>query len=163
MGKHGAKPTPTVFLKLRGSRKLYDRKNEPKINPGLPDMPDWLPEDAKMDWFRLTKKLLDYHLITNIDGEMLARYCLLLVSWRQNVKLWEKAGFAATYAIKTDDGLHVKCLQVSPVMSAINRLEDKLRRIEAEFGLSPSARAGMGSRRTNDDFGDKSRFVSAGA
>jgi P27 family predicted phage terminase small subunit len=157
MAKTGPKPIPTALMALHGERTMYRRKNEPKLSTGLPEIPDWLPEEAKADWFRVAKLLLDHKLVTKVDGEMLGRYCGYLLAWRVNYALWKQGGFAGTYALKDDNG-KVKCLQVSPLMSVINRLEDKLRRIEDAFGLSPSARAGLIKNEDDSDSKDKSRF-----
>lgn len=162
MSKRGPKFKPQITLQKRGSRRTYDRKNEPSGKGDVPVKPRWLPKEAWSDWKRVTGILERRGLIANCEAEMIARYCLVLVAYRKNVKIWVKDGYKATMVIKDEKGKK-KCTQTSVIMAAVNKLEDKLRRMEAEFGLTPSARAGIskgdnGGNENNEGKKDKSRF-----
>ena len=139
MGRRGPPPTPTAILKLRGSPLATKRRNlhEPKGPPGKPRCPDWLDADAKVAWRHLIPKLEMMGVLTQIDGNALARYCRLWSRWRTAEAFINKHG--EMYPLKDDRG-KVKCFQSFPQVSTANKLAQQLTRLEQEFGMTPSAR-----------------------
>ena len=138
MGRRGPAPTPSAILKLRGSRKLENRKGEPKPHRGAPTCPSWLDTDAKAVWKNLAPKLDAMGVLTLVDQHALARYCHLWVQWRTAEAFIKENGFV--YPLKDEKG-DVRYVQQWPQVSIANKLAQLLARSEAEFGLTPASRA----------------------
>jgi P27 family predicted phage terminase small subunit len=176
MGKRGRKCLPTTLLIAHGSNAIYKRRNldtEIKAPAGpLPECPTWLNDAARTIWFRLTPAMHKMGLLSDVDVEPFARYCDTLALWHKARTMIEKAGIIIT--IRADgregdvgeDGKptklqgKIKSCQIAPWMTVYNRLTPMLHKMESEFGLTPSARAGMtkpgnenGSRNKNRFFG----------
>ena len=72
----GRKPKPTAVKKLEGNpgkRKLNTK--EPNPGKGMPDCPAWLLPEAKTEWIRLSEKLNQMGVLTDIDRSAFAAYC----------------------------------------------------------------------------------------
>lgn len=72
----GRKPKPTAVKKLEGNpgkRKLNTK--EPNPGKGMPDCPTWLLPEAKTEWIRLSEKLNQMGVLTEIDRSAFAAYC----------------------------------------------------------------------------------------
>ncbi|HEX5690519.1 MAG TPA: phage terminase small subunit P27 family, partial [Roseiflexaceae bacterium] len=138
MGSRGPAPTPSSILKLRGSFRA-DRSHDELIPPeGEPDCPDWLDEEAKAAWTQLSPLLKPMGVLTKVDGNALSRYCQLWARWKKAELFIQKHG--DTYPIKDDSG-KIKCLMPFPQVAIAHKLAALLGRLEAEFGLTPSARS----------------------
>src|ERR1051326_4721982 len=164
MGQRGPKPTPTPILQLRGSTLVTRRRRQREARgpAGRPDPPDWLLDDpvAKSAWEQLVPMLTCMDVLTRIDGNALARYCRLWSRWRKAEEFISKNG--DMFPIKDDNG-KVKCLQQWPQVAIAHKLAQQLTKLEAEFGMTPSARARMqlpGGGQEGE--GAKARFFEAG-
>jgi P27 family predicted phage terminase small subunit len=133
----GRKPTPTAILKLRGSQHVKKRGREPAADGLTPECPDWLNDLARACWERLVPMLLAMRVLSRIDQNALARYCTTWARWREAIDFIQKNG--SVYTLKDDDG-KAKCLMQFPHVGIANKLGLELGRLEAEFGLTPSAR-----------------------
>jgi P27 family predicted phage terminase small subunit len=140
MGKRGPKPTPTGVLKLRGSTLVSKRREALEVNgpAGTPDRPDWLDDDAKAAWDEVVPMLEGMGILTRIDGPALARYCRIWSRWRKMESFIDEKG--EMYPIREEGG-KVKCFQQWPQVAIAHRLALQLTKLEAEFGMTPSARA----------------------
>jgi phage terminase small subunit len=114
MGRRGPPRTPTALLKLRGSWRAKTRQDEPQPPPGLPVCPDWLNPEEAAEWQRLVALLAASDVVSVLDATELARYCRLLVKWR-NYK--------------------------DPTRPGAVRIAPTLAQLSAEFGLTPASRA----------------------
>ncbi|MCK6483035.1 MAG: phage terminase small subunit P27 family [Phycisphaerae bacterium] len=143
MGRRGPAPTPTPILKLRGSTLVTQRREAREVRgpSGLPDCPEWLAADAeaRAAWDQLVPLLETMGVLTRIDGHALARYCRLWSRWRKAEAFLDKHG--EMYPIKDDSGTKTKCFIQWPQVSIALKLAQQLTRLEAEFGMTPSARA----------------------
>lgn len=137
MGARGPRPTPTEVLRLRGSWRANLNRGEPQPEPGPPERPEWLDADAAAAWDALAPRLEAMNLLTRIDGNALARYCVLWTHWRRAALFVDKYG--TSYSIKDGNG-RVKCIAQFPEVAQIHKLSVALSRLEVEFGLTPSAR-----------------------
>jgi len=142
MGTRGPVPTPTAVLKLRDSTLVRKReqRGEPQPERGIPTRPHHVTKDARALWSAITKMLDDMQVLTVIDGGQLERYCFMFVQWRQLQRVIAK--FSST------DDLLVGSLKndgtrpiVRNAWSEAHRLDAALKQIEAQFGLTPAARA----------------------
>jgi P27 family predicted phage terminase small subunit len=150
MGLRGPKPTPTEKLRLRGSNRACSRKKEIEIPKGVPDMPKWLPNQARQDWFRVTKLLLDNKLMFMTDAEAIGQYCLQLMIFQRNLKKWARNGYSTVREGKNKNGN--KYQQSSPYLLNNKKILETLMKMEARFGLDPSARVG---RNKPEGYSDK--------
>ncbi len=162
MGKRGPKPTPTKTLKLRGSWRANDRKAEPQPDATRPKCPPWLNQEAKATWKQIVPQLADMGVLTKIDGNALARYCDAWARWRKMAAFMDEKG--EMWASHEPDWVDkqgevqkgkIKYLQQFPQVGIYHKLGQMLTRLEAEFGLTPSARAGIsvpaGQQGANED------------
>lgn len=119
MGLRGPPPEPTAKLRSRGSRLPKQRTAEPEFPPGTPDRPERLEGEALAYWNRHTPGLVGVGVLTPEDGDAFARLCELHGRY-----------VALAAQVADDETLHK---QWSDVV-------DKLLRLEAHFGLTPSSR-----------------------
>lgn len=139
MGKRGPKPTPTAILKARGSWRAKAREHEPQPGRGVPRMPPWMMPEAKRIWQRLAPQLAAMGVLTTVDGDALTRYCQSLARWRRAQVILGRKG--DTYSTKTDAGHQV--IKPRPEVAIAGKLDGVLAKLEGQFGLTPSARAGL--------------------
>jgi len=140
MGKRGAKRKPTAILKLHGSRQVEQRKGEPIPPSGRPRCPTFIDDHAKQAWKQLIPQLEQMGVLSKIDKNALIRYCQTWSRWRNCAEFINEHG--ETYPLKDNNG-NIKCLQQWPQVGIYNKLSDSLLRLEAHFGLTPSARASI--------------------
>ena len=136
MGERGPAPKPTRIKELEGNPgKRALPKNEPRPELGAPDMPEWLPEDAKAEWRRVAPELSRLGLLAKIDGSALAAYCEAFSRWKQAVEMMAEDGIvfvtAAGYTAQ------------HPAVGIANKAKVDMLRFGREFGLTPSARGRM--------------------
>jgi P27 family predicted phage terminase small subunit len=131
-------PTPTKLLELRGSWRAKTRRGEPGREVEKPVCPQWLDPEAKALWKRLTARLAEAGLIARLDEFALARYCTLFVRWRA-CEEWLRA-YGTTCQVKNALGEVVGLVSWPQVRQAAVLCE-QMGKIEANFGLSPAARA----------------------
>lgn len=134
MGKRGPKPLPTAILEARGSREVASRAGEPKPPLGAPETPNFLEGDSLATWNQLVPQVLAMGVLTTIDWAALARYCCLWVQWVRCIKFVEANGM--TYEVNNG-----QCQAMYPEVGQITKLSTVLSKLEADFGLTPSARA----------------------
>ncbi|MCC7387326.1 MAG: phage terminase small subunit P27 family [Phycisphaerales bacterium] len=137
MGARGPRPLPEGVLRLRGSPRADLIRSQPKPPLEPPPKPGWLGEEAGLAWDELVPRLMQMKVLSKIDGNALARYCELWVEWQTALAFVRKHG--STYPIKDGNG-KIKSLGQFPQVAQIHKLSLALSRLEAEFGLTPSAR-----------------------
>lgn len=127
MGKRGPAPVPNAIKKARGSWRGNVNPAEPEVKEPLAiPPPEWLTnEDAVECWNRL-RPLLGWVRFT--DGNIFARYCETWGRYRQRCR--ELAGAVVTEQKESLD-------------ARIAKLAELLLRMEAQIGLTPSARANV--------------------
>jgi P27 family predicted phage terminase small subunit len=137
MGKRGPKPTPTAILAARGSWRATANPGEPRPERGMPSTPSEVreDEDAHREWRRILPKLDAAGLLTKLDGEVLGNYAIMralrLRAYRALRDL--RAANPGKPVEQTDTG--------QKIVRQVLDLTKALRATEAEFGLTPSARA----------------------
>jgi phage terminase small subunit len=137
------KKTPTETLAKRGSWRAKERGNEPK-----PPAPNALPAHtlsgrAAEVWEELGAKLLVSGLLTVADVPAFRRYCRITAAWERAMEDVETGQKLDRQAILT-----------------LAKLEEMLRKLDANFGLSPADRTSIAvAPETND----KSKFFARSA
>ncbi len=84
----GRKPKPTAVKKLEGNpgKKKLNTK-EPVPGKGMPDCPKWMLPDAKEEWVRLSEKLNQMGVLTEVDRSAFAAYCQSYARWKNSYKV----------------------------------------------------------------------------
>ena len=130
----GRKPKPTALKKLEGNpgkRKLNTK--EPVPDKGMPDCPAWLLPDAKEEWHRLSEKLNQMGVLTEVDRSAFAAYCQSYARWKEAQAHISSEG--ATY--ETENGMQ----RPNPYVAICNTEQRLMMQAASEFGLTPSARS----------------------
>lgn len=132
MAKRGPKPKPTKLKIMSGVR--ADRVNaaEPKAT-GAPVPPGHLSARARAHWDRLVPALQAAGILGAIDSDALALYCETYARWvaaEANI-----AEFGAVVAT-TKGGT-----KLSPYVTLASECSQRLIRLAAEFGMTPSSRS----------------------
>jgi P27 family predicted phage terminase small subunit len=140
MGRRGPKPQPTAVKTAKGNPgKRAINKEEPKPPAATEfEPPVWLPDVGKIEYRRLGKQLKTLGLLTNLDLNTLANYCLAFshVVACQN----ELATSGTTITMETQNGSYpMTAPQFNQLMKALQQME----RWGTQMGLSPSSRAGL--------------------
>ena len=85
MGKRGPLKKPTKLKLLQGvpggEHKLNENEAAPKLLDDTIPSPSWLCDRGKAIWKEVAEKLSKNGLLSEIDTNMLARYCDLAVRW----------------------------------------------------------------------------------
>jgi P27 family predicted phage terminase small subunit len=140
MGKRGPRRTPTSILQARGSSWASRRKGELKPDAGEPVMPTWLDDAAKTCWQQLVDMYRPLGLLTLLDANALARYCRTWSRWVAVEQFLVTNG--PTYPV-TDANGNLKRVSAYPEVAISRQLAEQLRRLEIEFGMTPSSRANL--------------------
>lgn len=130
----GRKPKPTALKLLTGNPgKRAINHAEPKPRIVLPKPPEHLSEDEKAKWKATVRELYPLGLVTTIDKDALAMYCVIYIRWIKAEKLVREKG----EIIKTAAGNIIQ----NPYLSIANRALEQLNKLGAEFGMTPSSRS----------------------
>jgi P27 family predicted phage terminase small subunit len=105
---------------------------EPKPRVVMPRPPEHLSADEKEKWKAVVRELHPLGLVTTIDKDALAMYCVIFVRWIKAEKLVREKG----EIIKTAAGNIIQ----NPYLSIANRALEQLNKLGAEFGMTPSSR-----------------------
>lgn len=150
----GPPKTPVAVLKMRGSWRARGREDAAATSKELCGAPpSYLCSEAKTEWRRIVKCLGAIKLGSAADRHALAGYCDA-VAWFARVTRERNEIAAACY--EDSDGEHTK-----RIIAVHARALDALIRTAREFGLTPSARAGLKpEHETKDTKAAKERFFS---
>ena len=143
MAARGRPPKPTKVKERAGTLQRCRQKNEPTPDPELPPFPDWASQRAKPYWDEIGKYLYDNGLLTRLDQTALALLCEALCEYCDCRAIFEadaKDGNpAANYVVTTDKGNLIQ----HPAVGAMNKAWGKAVKMLTQFGMTPSARAGL--------------------
>jgi P27 family predicted phage terminase small subunit len=134
MGERGPAPTPSNIRALRGTPTRALPKDEPKPQLKIPKPPDTLTDGAKKYWDEYSKLLLGMRVLSEVDAQGLAMLC------EYTAYFWE------LNAITRKEGVVVKlgpngATGYNPNWVSMNKAAEAMKKLLAEFGLTPSARA----------------------
>lgn len=104
----------------------------PKLKREIPTPPAVLSGQALIEWRRVTRILHDMGLLTRADTDVVALYCQALAQWKDSTKHVKDEGAV----IMTKSGYPIQ----NPHLSVANRCSRDMQRLQAELGLTPSAR-----------------------
>ena len=128
MGKRGPKPTPTAVLALRGSKRanLRDAEPTPAHLDGTPPAPARLTDEAARVWNAAAPEMAATGVLTSLDLTAFERLCRTEALWSRQAKQIEESGQICARAVRT-----------------LAKLEEALRHLERNFGLTPADRVGL--------------------
>lgn len=136
MGKRGPAPKPTKLKILNGNPgKRPLNEHQPQPSAGEPQCPDWMPAEAKRKWRELVPELLRIGMLTVVDRETLAAYCLACSELKQATERLQKDGRYQT----TKNGY----LTDHPAVAQQRSAMEVIKRFSVLFGLDPSSRQGI--------------------
>ena len=154
----GRKPTPTKILEARDSwhAKTAARRSEPKPKMGKPKCPTWLKGRARSMWKKISGDLFDLGVLSLNDENTLVRYCQLWARWRKCEEFIEKNG----ESFQTESRNGELSYRLYPESRVAQALAAELRKLETEFGLTPSSRSRIVIDESNkgERVKDKARF-----
>lgn len=139
MGTRGPAADPVALTLIKGNaRKLPVHALTEALRPTvhIPDCPDHLNDEAKLEWARITPELKKLHIISNIDLAALAVYCQAYGRWVMVERQLKDLGDDALVD-QTPSGYR----QISVLLQISNRAVEQMHRFLCEFGMSPSSRA----------------------
>jgi P27 family predicted phage terminase small subunit len=145
----GRKPKPTTLKILEGNPGKRSLKDGPPPAPaGIPECPDFLDDEARAEWFRMTKELLDMGLLTRADRTALAAYCVAYSRWVAAEAQVRRLGPIVKSPLKNFP-------MKSPYLTVADQALETMRKFMVELGLSPSSRSRIrvpGNPRATDEF-----------
>lgn len=142
MGHRGPPPTPTHILSLRGSKRaVYERGEEPLPEIARPERPEGMPEAVGTIWERLVVVLEGMGVLTVADGPQLQRYAYYFHEWDARRKVLERFVGPDALALAYNDEDKI----LSGALRDSLKLDQALKQIENNFGLTPAARARIGA------------------
>ena len=128
------KNTPTQVLRNRGSWRAKNRDGEVEGQHFTEPCPEWMTDRAKAKWFDLIPRLVGSNILTDLDGDVVSRYC----SW------WDS---------------YLTVLETNPsCYTDLSRCEAALHKLGSKLGLSPSDRVGLKSNKPDKDAKDDKSY-----
>lgn len=130
----GRKPKPSAIKELEGNPgKRAINTQEPKPESVIPSCPPHLIGPARTEWKRITKELEKLKIISLIDKAALSGYC---IAYADVIKATNKIKKQGEVIISEKGGLYQ-----NPWVSIRNSAIDRMVKIAAEFGMTPSSRS----------------------
>jgi len=133
----GRKPKPTKLKELAGNpgkRPLNSSEPQPQVPDKTPYVPRHLNDEGKKEWRRIVSLLMDLGLYTEIDRAALAMYCQAWGRWVEAENKLKEKGEVLTS--EETGGMYQ-----NPWLSVANKAFEQVRKLEAEFGMTPSSRS----------------------
>ena len=147
MAQRGIKPKPTALKELEGNPgKRQLNVNEPKPLAKAPSCPKWLDPEAKKEWRRLSKKMEQIGILTEIDMAAFAGYCQAYARWKAAEEFISKHGAI----VKTPSGYWQQVPQVSIAQQYMKAMQ----KFAEQFGLTPAARSRIVADNTKTEYID---------
>ena len=151
---------PTKIKKLKGTlQECRENKSEP-APPALkqiPDPPEHFNEIAKGEWYRVVGQLISLKLLSNMDLALIEVYCREYAIYVEMNELLDQKSRVMVFK---DEKGNMKHAQVAPHQRIADRAVEKMLKIAAEFGFTPSARTRINAdilksdNKTFDEFSD---------
>jgi P27 family predicted phage terminase small subunit len=114
---------------------------EPQPEPAIPSPPEFLSEDAKLEWERVSQQLFRLGLLSQLDRTSLAAYCQAYGRWKQAeaalAELARRDQLSHGLMIKTSNGNLIQ----NPLVGTANKAMAEMMKYAVEFGMTPSARS----------------------
>ena len=129
----GRKPLPTQLKIVRGTdEKRHINPDEP--TPEMSDLapPAELSPAALKEWERVRSLLVDAGVVSVLDTTALIAYCETYATWADAMSRLRRTGMI----LKNEKGV----LYRNPLIRVANDAQDRMVKLLAEFGMTPSSR-----------------------
>ena len=146
MAKRGRKPEPTELKLAKGTyRKNPQRRNhdEPEVAKGIPDQPDGLDEIAIACWKDTCQQMEDMRTLSPVFAKAIEQYARTWSQLKQVETMVADTGIVLVVQ-KTDGTVETRRNQFTLEM---HKLADRLLKIQAELGLTPSSKSSVRASR----------------
>ncbi len=128
---------PTNLKLLKGTfRKNRSATSEPQPEAAIPQVPEHLSDQAKVEWGRVSQELMTLGLLTRIDRAALAAYCECWSDWIDASRLCAAKDGQDRKVIKTGAGNFIE----NPYFSIKKRCAELMHKFLVEFGMTPASR-----------------------
>lgn len=121
-------------MRGRKPRPQLHRDDEPTFTPAAPTCPPSLKGEARKEWRRVVRQLLDLGTLSPLDRSTLAAHCL---AWARLVEAERMIAETGGEVIRGPSGAPMQ----NPWRTVANQAAKQLHERTAELGLSPAARA----------------------
>ena len=134
---------PTHLKLLRGNpgKRPIKPEPEPTLPETLPEPPSFLPTDAVNEWWRVVPELRALGILTVLDVQPLAAYCMAYAHWIA-------AEQALAQMAAEDQGFNGLMItgstgarMANPLVKIARNAAADMLRFAAEFGMTPRARS----------------------
>jgi P27 family predicted phage terminase small subunit len=145
----GRKPLAPEVHKAIGS---YDhnpnRENRDAPPPleGAPEKPPYLDAIASQKWDEVIELLSEMRVLSRSDGGLIEAYAVTYAGYRKALENVAKIG--QVIVEKTDNGIEAKR---SPWSAELHKYMDRMTKLLAEMGLTPSARGRLKAAPIEDE------------
>lgn len=155
MATRGRKPKPTALKLLEGNPGKRSLNNVINCHTGIPACPDWLEDEAKTEWERMSTVLKNMGMLTDLDTVAFAGYCQAYARWKEAEEFLTQHGSI----VRTPNGY---LQQVPQVSIAQTNLKIVLKFCE-QFGLTPSSRSRfVADKSTNETTDEMEKLLRGG-
>lgn len=162
MGKRGPAQKPVKVVVLHGNpgrRPLPDAEPEPSLVVGPLECPDWVPVECKEHFAKVVRDLGAINLLANVDVEAVVGMCLVYTRWMEAEKVVSEKGMTYESHIYDKTGEPVLSqIKTRPEVAIAQKFAALYRHYSGEFGMTPSARAGLGVVKNKKDDSRESIF-----
>ena len=134
----GRKPKSTALKLINGNpgRRPLNMQ-EPQLQSGIPDKPDWFDTYASEEWDRITSNLNGQRIFTKNDLGILVSICIAYEQLRETLAIIKELG--RSYVVEDMGGnTHYKA---RPECVRFETAQKEYRTLLAEIGFTPSSRS----------------------
>lgn len=132
----GRRPKPTALKELAGNPgKRPLNKREPKPQVKAPACPTWVKGEARKEYRRVARLLVDMRVLTEADRAALLAYCAAYARW---VKAEEEMAAEDFEMVRTTDKGY---RHVNPWFTVANNSLKQMKAFAVELGLTPASRS----------------------
>lgn len=146
------RPRKPTEVKIAQGTNRPDRDMSIKMNEGIPDPPGYLSPQALIHWDRCVAACRKVRTLTEADGDALAMLCVSFEEWRAadiivrdegEICRCIKSVKSSTKADGDTAMVTTETVYQHPAVGIRSSAWKKIVKMLREFGLTPSARAGM--------------------
>ena len=147
----GPRPQSTQTMHLTGQAAVHPErinKNEPTPPVGAPLKPGYLDATASEAWDHVVSLFDQMGMLNKADGVLIELYAVTYSSYRNALAMVVKTG--QVLLVREDNGKRVE-VKRNPYSVELHKYTDRLMKLLAEMGMTPSGRTRVAANPKNDD------------